>query len=189
MLACRIKGRDVSGGTSFPYPVMIPRLLCLTLLAFAAFAPEIGAAPLTSNDLRRLGYSGNYRGDVDGNISIKDGSSFDNFRVNQRDNEQLPPRNRSVVTGPSRRNGFFLNLQKITGNERRATIRLYYSGISRNPDYEEDTVGSGVKIMKVQRRGTSRPQFEMNLTDKLDERAADDGEYLTSWRIRGLLFK
>ena len=43
--------------------------------------------------------------------------------------------------------------------------------------------------MKVQRRGTSRPQFEMNLTDKLDERAADDGEYLTSWRIRGLLFK
>jgi len=189
MLACRIKGRDVSGGTTFPYPATIPRLLCLILLALAAFAPEIGAAPLTSNDLRRLGYSGNYRGDVDGNISIKDGSSFDNFRVNQRDNEQLPPRNRSVVTGPSRRNGFFLNLQKITGNERRATIRLYYSGISRNPDYEEDTVGSGVKIMKVQRRGTSRPQFEMNLTDKLDERAADDGEYLTSWRIRGLLFK
>jgi hypothetical protein len=29
----------------------------------------------------------------------------------------------------------------------------------------------------------------LNLTDKLDERAADDGEYLTSWRIRGLLFK
>jgi hypothetical protein len=168
---------------------MISRLLCFTLLVFSAFAPAIDAAPLSSGDLRRLGYTGNYRGDVDGNIAIKNESSFDNFRINQRDNEQLPPRNRSVVTGPSGRNGFFLNLQKITGNERRITIRLFYSGISRNPDYDEDTVGSGLKIMKVQRRGSSRPQFEMKLTDKLDERAADDGEYLTSWRIRGLLFK
>lgn len=168
---------------------MILRLLCFTLLVFSVFAPAIDAAPLTKGDLRRLGYTGNYRGDVDGNISIKDGSSFNNFRVNQRDNEQLPPRNRSVVTGPSGRNGFFLDLQKITGNDRRATIRLYYSGVSRNPDYNEDTVASGVKTMKVLRRGTSKPQFEMKLTDKLDERAADDGEYLTSWRIRGLLFK
>ncbi len=169
--------------------VMISRFFHFILVVFAVFGPAIDAAPLTSNDLRRLGYSGNYRGDVEGNIAIRDGSGFDTFRVNQGDNEQLPPRNRSVVTGPSGRNGFFLNLQKITGNERRATIRFYYSGISRNPDYDEDTVGSGVKILKIQRRGTSRPQFEMRLTDKLDERAADDGEYLTSWRIRGLLFK
>jgi hypothetical protein len=167
---------------------MIPRLLILAA-ALSILTPMADAAPLSRGDLRRLGFTGNYRGDVQGNISIKNGSNFDNFRVDQRDNEQLPARNRSVVTGPSRRNGFFLNLQKITGNERRATIRLYYSGVSRNPVYDEDTVGSGVKIMKVLRRGTSRPQFEMKLTDKLDERAFDNGEYLTSWRIRGLLFK
>lgn len=167
---------------------MTPRFFTL-LFAFVAFLPLAEAAPLSKGDLRRLGYSGIYRGDAQGNISIKNGSNFDNYRVDQRDTEQLPPRNRSVVTGPSGRNGFFLNLQKVTGNERRVTVRLYYSGVSRNPDYDEDTAGSGVKILKIQRRGDSRPQFEMKLTDNLDERAVNGGEYLTSWRIRGILFK
>ena len=169
---------------------MNPRLLLATL--FVLFSPSFRpaeAAPLNSNDLRRLGFTGNYRGDVRGDLAVKDGSNFDTFFVNQSGREQLPPRNRSVVTGTSGHNGYFLNLQRITGNARRVTIRYYYSGRSYNPDHSEDTIGTGTKVLKVLKRGTSRPQFEMKLTDKLNERAADDGEYLAYWNIRGLLFK
>ena len=51
MLARRIKGRDVSEGTTFPYPVMIPRLLCLTLLAFAAFFFPLCAKLVNKQDM------------------------------------------------------------------------------------------------------------------------------------------
>lgn len=170
---------------------MNPRLLLafLTVLFTVAEFQPVSAAPLNSNDLRRLGFTGNYRGSVRGDLAVKDGSNFDTFFINQSAREQLPPRNRSVVTGTSGRNGYFLNLQRITGNARRATIRYYYSGRSFNPNHDEDCIGTGTKVLKVLKRGISRPQFEMKLIDKLNERAADNGEYLAYWKIRGLLFK
>lgn len=169
-----------------------PRPLSLLILALALTGipvAESQAYRLTNRDLRYYGYVGRYSGVIESTAGFWNGFDYDEVYRRRRDNSTIAAAPRTIVTGPSRRNGFFLNLQKITGNERRATIRLYYSGVSRNPVYDEDTVGSGVKIMKVLRRGTSRPQFEMKLTDKLDERAFDNGEYLTSWRIRGLLFK
>ena len=46
---------------------MIPRLLILAS-ALSILTPMADAAPLSSGDLRRLGFTGNYRGDVQGNI-------------------------------------------------------------------------------------------------------------------------
>jgi len=166
---------------------LAPVLAALTLVS--GFTASAQAARLSKADLRRFGFAGVYRGDVQGFVKTKDDDEFITRMVSQTGREILPVRNRSSVTAPTRRNGFFLTLRDITGNSRRITVRMFYSGKSYNPLYEEEMVGSGTKTLKVVKINSSRPQFEMSLTDKLSERAVDGGAFYSSWNITGRLFK
>ncbi len=186
-------GGDISDGNreSPLHPPMILRTstLLAVLLVSASFVETASARRLSNSEIRRYGFAGVYRGDVEGFIKVKDDDKFDTVLVSQTARESLPVRNRKVVTGPSRRNGFFLVRQSVTGNDRRITVRMRYSGRSYNPDYKEDMVGSGTKILKVRRINGPRPQFEMSLVDRLQERAVDGGGIHTTWNIKGRLFK
>lgn len=159
------------------------------LLLSACFAESALAKVLTNSDLRRFGFSGRYVGDADGFIKERDDDEFDYDRINQRVRERLPVRRRSIVTGPSGRNGFYLVRKKVTGNDRRITVRMYYSGRSYNPDYKKEMIGSGSKVLKVRKFRGSRDQFEMKLKDRLSERGVNNGKYYTQWNVSGLLFK
>jgi hypothetical protein len=166
---------------------LLPVLAVLTLVT--GFVGSAHAGRLTKGDLRRFGFAGVYRGDVQGFVKTKDDDKFVNTLVSQTASETLPARDRAIVTGPTRRNGFFLIVRDITGNDRRITVRMYYSGKSYNPIYDEEMVGSGTKTLSVVKINSSRPQFEMSLSDKLSERAVNGGAFYSSWNITGRLFK
>jgi len=170
---------------------MIPRLSSFLVILFVStlLADSAFARRLSNADVRRFGFSGVYRGEAQGFIKTKDDDKFDTRLVTQGTREILPVRNRSIVTGPSGRNGFFLTLGNISGNERRITVRMYYSGRSYNPAYEEDMIGTGTKILTIQKFNGSRPQYEMSLIDRLQERAVNGGSIFTTWDIQGRLFK
>jgi hypothetical protein len=144
---------------------------------------------LTNRDMRYFGYSGNYSGFVRGEVATWNGfrRHYDYRYVDQRSSEQLPTGRRTVVTGPTGNNGFFLNHSAPRGNGRRITIRSYYSGVSYNDIYGEYMVGSGSKVVTVVRRGSNR--YDMSVIDNLNERAEVDGEIFSYWRIRGNLGK
>ncbi len=144
---------------------------------------------LTHRDLRYYGFSGIYRGHAEGITSIWNGLDYDLYPVNEPSSETLPVASRRVVTGPSGDNGFLLIHRPVNGNFRRMTIRAYYSGTSFNPQFGENMVGSGSKLIRVVRRGFSRPSLEMSVSDSLDERSEFDGTLFTSWRLRGLYTK
>lgn len=162
-------------------------LAVLTLLA--GFSESAYGGRLTKSDLRRFGFAGVYRGEVKGYVKTKEDNKFVTTLVNQTASESLPARDRDIVTGPTRRNGFFLIVRDITGNDRRITVRMVYSGKSYNPVYEEEMAGSGTKTLTVLKINSSRPQYEMSLSDKLSERAVNGGAYYSSWNITGRLFK
>lgn len=166
---------------------LLPVLAVLTLTI--SFTDTADAARLTNSDLRRFGFAGVYRGDVQGFVKTKDDDEFVSTLVSQSARETLPVRNRAIVTGPTRRNGFFLILRDISGNDRRITVRMYYSGKSYNPVYGEEMAGTGTKVLKVVKVNSSRPQYEMSLSDKLSERAVNGGAFYSSWNINGRLFK
>lgn len=147
------------------------------------------AARLTKGDLRRFGFAGIYRGEVRGFVRTRDDNRFVDTLVNQTGSETLPARDRDIVTGPTRRNGFFLVVRDITGNDRRITVRMYYSGKSYNPVYGEEMAGSGTKTLNVLKINASRPQYEMSMSDKFSERAVNGGSFYSSWNITGRLFK
>jgi hypothetical protein len=126
---------------------------------------------------------------VEGDVLTRDGDRFLNTVVSQSAREVLPVPNRDIVTGPTRRNGFFLVLRDINGNKRRLTVRMYYSGKSYNPIYKEEMAGSGFKTLRVTRISASRPRFEMLLTDEFSERAVNGGAYYSTWDITGRLYK
>lgn len=163
--------------------------LLAVLFVSASLVETASARRLSNNEIRRFGFAGTYRGDVEGFIKVKDDKKFDTVLVSQTARETLPVRNRKVVTGPSRRNGFYLAKHSVTGNDRRITVRMRYSGRSYNPNYKEDMVGSGTKVLKVQKINGSRPQYEMSLVDRLTERAVDGGGIHSTWNIKGRLFK
>lgn len=164
--------------------------ILLSTLVFVFLAESVSAARLTNRDLRRFGFSGRYLGDVEGFVKTRDDNEFIQRRVSQQARETLPVRRQTVVTGPTRRNGFFLTLNRITGNQRRINVRMHYSGRSYNPVYEEEMVGGGTKILRVRKFATtSGPEYEMNLTDRFNERAMDGGGFYSTWNIRGRLFK
>jgi hypothetical protein len=142
---------------------------------------------LTNRDMRYFGYSGIYRGFVQGEVGTRNGGGFDYRYVDQRSSERLPTGRREVVTGPTGNNGFFLNHSAPRGNGRRIKIRSFYSGVSRNDIYGENMVGSGSKVVTVVRRGYRR--YDMSVVDKLNERAEFDGQLFSYWRIRGGLGK
>jgi hypothetical protein len=144
---------------------------------------------LTNRDMRYFGYSGIYRGFVEGEVATKKGfrGDYDYRYVDQRSSEQLPTGRRTVVTGPTGNNGFFLNHSAPRGNGRRITIRSYYSGVSYNDIYGEYMVGSGSKVVTVVRRGYNR--YDMSVIDNLNERAEFDGQLFSYWRIQGSLGK
>jgi len=144
---------------------------------------------LTNRDMRYFGYSGIYRGFVEGEVATWKGfrGDYDYRYVDQRSSEQLPTGRRTVVTGPTGNNGFFLNHSAPRGNGRRITIRSYYSGVSYNDIYREYMVGSGSKVVTVVRRGHNR--YDMSVIDNLNERAEVDGELFSYWRIQGSLGK
>lgn len=140
---------------------------------------------LTNRDMRYFGYSGNYRGFVRGDVATWNGfrGAYDYRYVDQRSSEQLPTGRRTIVTGPTGNNGFFLNHSAPRGNGRRIKIRSYYSGVSYNDIYGEHMVGSGSKVVTVVRRGYNR--YDMSVIDNLNERAEFDGQLFSFWRIRG----
>ena len=138
---------------------------------------------LTNRDMRYFGYSGIYRGFVQGEVGTRNGGGFDYRYVDQRSFERLPTSRREVVTGPTGNNGFFLNHSAPRGNGRRIKIRSFYSGVSRNDIYGENMVGSGSKVVTVVRRGYRR--YDMSVIDNLNERAEFDGQLFSYWRIRG----
>lgn len=144
---------------------------------------------LTNRDMRYFGFSGNYRGFVGGDLETWDGfrGDYDYRYVDQRSNERLPTGRRTIVTGPTGNNGFFLNHSAPRGNGRRIKIRSFYSGVAFNDIYGEYMVGSGSKIVTVVRRGYRR--YDMSVIDNLDERAEFDGDLFSYWRIRGDLGK
>jgi len=144
---------------------------------------------LTNRDLRYFGYSGNYRGFVRGDVATWNGirAGYDYRYVDQRSSELIPTGRRTVVTGPTGNNGFFLNHNAPTGNGRRIKIRSYYSGVAYNDIYREYMVGSGSKTVTVVRRGYNR--YEMSVIDNLDERSEFDGQLFSYWRISGNLGK
>ena len=144
---------------------------------------------LTNRDLRYFGYSGNYRGFVRGDVETRNafGGGYDYRYVDQRSNERLPTGRRTIVTGPTGNNGFFLNHSAPRGNGRRIKIRSFYSGVAFNDIYGEYMVGSGSKIVTVVRRGYRR--YDMSVIDNLNERAEFDGDLFSYWRIRGNLGK
>jgi hypothetical protein len=142
---------------------------------------------LTNRDMRYFGYSGIYRGFVQGEVGTRNGGGFDYRYVDQRSSERLPTGRREVVTGPTGNNGFFLNHSAPRGNGRRIKIRSYYSGVSYNDIYGEYMVGSGSKVVTVVRRGYRR--YDMSVIDSLNERAEFDGQLFSYWRIRGSLGK
>jgi hypothetical protein len=144
---------------------------------------------LTNRDMRYFGYPGNYRGFVRGEVATWNGArgGYDVRYVNQRSSEQLPTGRRTIVTGPTGNNGFFLNHSAPRGNGRRIKIRSFYSGVSFNDIYGEYMVGSGSKIVTVTRRGYNR--YDMSVIDNLNERAEFDGQLFSYWRIGGNLGK
>jgi len=144
---------------------------------------------LTNRDLRYFGYSGNYRGFVRGDVATWNGfrDGYDYRYVDQGSSEQIPTGRRTIVTGPTGNNGFFLNHNAPTGNGRRMKIRSYYSGVAYNDIYGEYMVGSGSKTVTVVRRGYRR--YDMSVIDNLDERAEFDGQLFSYWRITGNLGK
>lgn len=146
---------------------------------------------LTNRDLRYFGYTGTYRGPIRGEIGTSNDfyATYDYGYINERGRERLPTPRRTIVTGPTGNNGFFLNHSVARGNGRRMTIRSYYSGVSYNGVYGEDMVGSGNKTVKVVRRGYWRPRYKMKVVDNLTERASYDGELFSHWRVRGNLTK
>lgn len=144
---------------------------------------------MTNRDLRYFGYTGIYRGFVSGDVATWNGFQGDyDFRyVDQRASELVPTGRRTIVTGPTGNNGFFLNHSAPRGNGRRMTIRSRYSGVSYNDIYGEYMVGSGTKTIRVVRRGYNR--YDMSVIDNLNERAEFDGQLFSFWRIRGNLDK
>lgn len=166
---------------------LLPFLVIITLVT--VFSESAHAWRLSNSELRRFGFAGTYRGVVEGDVLTRDGDRFLNTVVSQSAREVLPVPNRDIVTGPTRRNGFFLVLRDINGNKRRLTVRMYYSGKSYNPIYKEEMAGSGFKTLRVTRISASRPRFEMLLTDEFSERAVNGGAYYSTWDITGRLYK
>lgn len=144
---------------------------------------------LTNRDLRYFGFSGSYRGFSRGDVASYNNyyGGYDVRYVDQRSSERIPTGARTIVTGPTGNNGFFLNHSAPRGNGRRMKIRSYYSGVSYNDNYGEYMVGSGTKTTTVVRRGYYR--YNMNVVDNLDERSEYDGRLFSYWRIRGNLGK
>ncbi len=163
--------------------------LLAVLLVSVGFVDTASARRLSNAEIRRLGFSGTYRGDVEGFIKARDDRKFDTIHVSQAARETLPVRNRRVVTGPSRRNGFYLVRRRVVGNDRRITVHMYYSGRSYNAIHEEEMVGSGRKVLKVKKINAARPQYDMSLVDRFTERAVYGGGIYSTWNIRGQLFK
>lgn len=155
----------------------------LTILGLSI--EESQAFRLTTRDLRYYGYIGTYGGVLDSTTSLWNGFSYDEFYSRRRTTDVVPAATRTVVTGTSGRNGFFLTRVSARGNLRRATIRYVYSGVSYNPEYGEDMYGSGQKIVRLVRRGFARPLVEMTTSDVLQERSVFDNSLFTFWRRSG----
>jgi hypothetical protein len=161
------------------------------ILLLSALAVETAsAARLTNAQIRRLGFAGVYDGEVQGNYQVRDKDNKMVQRlVSERAREILPVRQRSVVTGPSGRNGFFLVLRSVSGNARRITVRQFYSGKSYNPVQRLEMVGNGTRTLKVVKFGRANPQYEMSLRDRFNERSVEGGHYYGTWDVSGRLFK
>lgn len=166
-----------------------PRLLSCVLFVIVALtgvlAEPAHAYRLSTRDLRTLGYFGTYRGFLEGNLGTWNGVRYDESLVGGPAVEAIGVPSRTVVTGPSGRNGFFLTRVSANGNLRRATIRYTYSGTSFNPDYGETMYGSGQKTVRLVRRGYSRIRYEITTNDVFEERSAFDDSLFTFWRLSG----
>jgi hypothetical protein len=165
-----------------------PRPLSLLILALALTGipvAESQAYRLTNRDLRYYGYVGRYSGVIESTAGFWNGFDYDEVYRRRRDNSTIAAAPRTIVTGPSGRNGFFLTRVSARGNLRRATIRYVYSGVSYNPDYGEDMYGTGQKIVRLARRGFARPRLDMTTSDVLQERSVFDDALFTYWRRFG----
>ena len=94
-----------------------------------------------------------------------------------------------VVAGPSVSNGFFLTFGRVSGNERRATVKGFYSGVSFNSEYGLNMIGSGVKTVKIRKKGRSNPRYVMKVVDSFNENAQVGGALYTGWRLSGTFTK
>ena len=162
-----------------------PGLLVLMPLILGMWVEDSHAYRLTARDLRYYGYVGRYSGVVESTTGLWNGFNYDEFYSRRRAIDTVAAAPRTIVTGPSGRNGFFLTRVSARGNLRRATIRYVYSGVSFNPDYGEDMYGSGQKIVRLVRRGFARPRLEMTTSDVLQERSVFDDSLFTFWRRSG----
>lgn len=176
---------------------LLPNSPCRPLLAaaavlgflFVADLPTAESRTLSNRDLRLLGFAGTYHGFMEGTVTEWDdidGFYFSTF-LSVRRSERVPVRRRSVVEGPTSRNGFFLTYGRARGNDRRVVLRGRYSGFSHNPFYGEEMRGAGVKRLVLVRRGFTLPRYEMRVVDRLVERASYDGALFGKWRMRGTL--
>lgn len=97
-------------------------LLVFSFLLFVA--PESSHAKrLSKVELRKLGFTGAYRGLVSGGSNTWNGLNYTLIPVNQARTENVPTASTVLVTAPTGTNAFFLTHFPATGNSRKATIR------------------------------------------------------------------
>lgn len=164
--------------------------LLLLVAAVVMFIPEPSSAGLlTSSELRKLGFSGVYRGTVTGRVNyrVNNPPPFgpDQVRlVNRTLTERIPARRSSRVPGPLGlvgvgRSTFTLTQFPAQGNSRRVTIRGTYSGSSTSTLYPYRMVGSGVKRITIVKQGKQNPRYVMKTIFSLTERRSDGPVYTT----------
>ncbi len=158
--------RCLSVPSAKPSPYLLAAALATTLLV-----PVPGAAkPLTSKDLRKLGFAGTYRGTVSGQSVLynKLAATFDPpTPISMSGSERIPLKSEIPVLSPTGASTFPLSIRAAVGNSRRVRVVGIYSEIAYDSYFQEVMTNTGSRVLKITKRGEGRrARFRMERTDR-----------------------
>lgn len=169
-------------GLPAPSSFLRSRLLAGLCLALAGvfFLPEDASGRTFSNrDLRVLGFTGRYKGTAKGTQTEWNGNEYVSQTISARAVQLIPERGRRV-RGPDG-NRFSLSFRRARGTFRRVKIRGTYTGVSYNPFWDINMVGSGSYVVTLVRRGR---RVKASIVDRFRERDQINGDLYNFWTFR-----